>query len=469
MINTISDFLAEFIKVEKDFLNKQEVKHRPTIGAMFEGLSEEVLNKAVFQNLNLRIVKNSFIEGSDKEFDVLLVNGKGDKIKYTDSFKFKPENVIAVFQIKKNLFSKDFEEGYQNLNSLVDLYQNLDFNSHTFRLFRDSFRSICRKDISSQKSGELTVEEEYIFHTLKTEARLPVRVIWGYNGFSSEVSFRNKFVEYLEKNTTTNVYERKHGFGPNNFPSLIICDKYSIIKTNGMPYIGALLEDYWWPFLTTSRINPINSLLEMIWTRLTYLYDEIPTEIFGEDLFDEAHSLLLKCRIGQIKDMYGWEYSYFNMSKKDLEDNKLYKEWKPVILDETEFVIISELCEKGEIDIVNDPELEKFIRTKTSLSVTSFIENLNKKKLTYIEKNRLRLLTDNLQCAILPSGEFVAGENKSGRFSRWLIKQVGEEKKVEIQVDLSASCTLTFSTNSLTSSASANKNSPMRVRQRLER
>ena len=106
MINTISDLLNEFLKAETDILNNQQIKHPTTIGTMFEGLTEAILTKAIFKNLKLRIVKNSFIIGCDTEFDVLLVDGEGEKIPYTDRYKFEPAEVIAIFRLKKIYFPR---------------------------------------------------------------------------------------------------------------------------------------------------------------------------------------------------------------------------------------------------------------------------------------------------------------------------------------------------------------------------
>ena len=112
MIRTISDLLNEFIKKEVEILNEQDIKHPTTIGSMFEGLTEEILHQSLFEGLNLKVVKNSFISGCDTEFDILLVEGEGEQIPYTTRYRFLPEQVLAVIQVKKNLYSKDIKEGY---------------------------------------------------------------------------------------------------------------------------------------------------------------------------------------------------------------------------------------------------------------------------------------------------------------------------------------------------------------------
>ena len=184
-IITIADLLNEFVKAEVEILNQQNIKHPTTIGTMYEGLTATVLNKSIFQQLNLNVVRNSFINNCNTEFDVLLVEGKGKEIPYTDRFVYEPEQVIAIIQVKKNLYSKDIEEGYNNFRFLIDYYESKEPEKFVNKLFRDSFRHICQKDISAIESGELTQNERLIFYHLWIDASLPVRIIWGYNGFKS--------------------------------------------------------------------------------------------------------------------------------------------------------------------------------------------------------------------------------------------------------------------------------------------
>lgn len=428
-IATLSNLLNEFISKEVEILNEQDIKHPITIGTMYEGLTEDVLNRSIFQGLNLKVVKNSFIIGCDIEFDVLLVEGEGEKIPYTERYKFKPEQVIAVIQAKKNLYSKDIEEGYNNLKFLIDYFEPKQPEPFVGRLFRDAFRGVCRKDVTSRKAGELTEQEEIIFHILRVEAFLPVRIVWGYNGFASEYSLRTSFVDYLQKNLTQDLNNKIGGFGPHNFPNLIICGKYSMIKQNGMPFSCPLFEDNWWPFYTTSSINPTKFFLELIWTRLSYKFDQLPTDIFGEDLEMEPANRFLECHIKEVNRHQGWEYNYTDIKETTLKENLVSAEWEPAVLDNPQFVVINELCKKGEIDLDADKELEAFVKKSSYSSLNEFIEELKKTGLVFVETNKLKLLTDQCQCAILPDGRYVAGENKSERFTKWVLNQIDKNKR----------------------------------------
>lgn len=428
-ITTIADLLDEFISAEREILNRQNIKHPTTIGAMYEGLTEEVLKRAVFEGLDLRIIKNSFIMGCHTEFDVMLVEGDGEKIPYTDRYKYRPEQVIAVIQVKKNLFAKDLKEGIGNLQFLMDNYDPRKAEKYMGRLFRDAFRTTCGKDITSYEAGELTVTESLIFSTLKVEAVLPVRIIWGYNGFTSEFNFRESFSNYIEANTTTDLNHIIPGFGPHNFPSLIFCGKYSMIKQNGMPFGSSVKAEDWWPVYATCSNNSTKIFLEAVWTRLSYKFG-LPTGMFGEDLTMQPVNRFLDCRVHEFQGSYGWNYNYFELSRNFLKQPAAAVSWEPVELDIVQHLIVGELCMNQEIDLAPERGVELFV-TRGGLykSLNDFLEKLKSTGLVFVENNKLKLLTDNCQCAVLPNGKLVAGENKSGRFTRWFNRETAKAKE----------------------------------------
>lgn len=419
MINSIADLLKDFVNAEVAVLNKQDIKHPPTIGSMYEGLTKEIFNKSIFNGLDLRVVNNSFIKGCNTEFDVMLVIGKGDKIPYIESFKYNPENVIAIVQSKKNLYSKDIRESHDNLKFLIEYYKEIEGEQFHLELLNDSFRGTCRKHLFSRESEELTFEEEYVYESLRIDALLPVRIIWGYNGFKSESNLRESFYEYISDNITTNFKKPTKYFGPHNFANLTICGDFSIIKNNGMPFISPMKDDNYWPFLTTSSYNPTKYFLEVIWTRLSYKF-KLPMEIFGEDLELEPSTRFIDGRVLKIENSVGWELNYTPLSNTFLKKNSNPTKWKPAVLDEIQFVVISRLCREIEIDIENNIELENYVLNGRYNSFDEFIQKLKETGLITILGKKLMLLTDECGCIILPDGRYIAGENKSGRLINWL-------------------------------------------------
>jgi hypothetical protein len=125
MIKTVSDFLEEFkakglamIRVNED------IDHPGLIGDMYEGLTHAMLKEAVFQNLDLKIVSGKITNTKGqmtKQIDCMLVKGEGRKLPFTDEWVYHYSQVIAVIEVKKNLFSSDLASSYENLKSVLDV------------------------------------------------------------------------------------------------------------------------------------------------------------------------------------------------------------------------------------------------------------------------------------------------------------------------------------------------------------
>ncbi|MGO1163932.1 hypothetical protein ACTOV4_18580 [Brucella sp. C7-11G] len=63
MIRSIGEILEQLRKAEADRLDKSDIRHAPTIGAMYEGLTKDLLNKAIPDGLDLKIVSGFVIDG----------------------------------------------------------------------------------------------------------------------------------------------------------------------------------------------------------------------------------------------------------------------------------------------------------------------------------------------------------------------------------------------------------------------
>ena len=61
-IDTLSDLLGAFVDSQNKVLDAQNIKHPTTIGAMYEGLSKDVLQSALFKGIDLKVITNSFIK-----------------------------------------------------------------------------------------------------------------------------------------------------------------------------------------------------------------------------------------------------------------------------------------------------------------------------------------------------------------------------------------------------------------------
>ncbi len=152
----------------------------------------------------------------------MVVLGEGENIPYIDKYIYDSSKVIAVIEVKKNLFSKDINDSYNNLKTVIKVTELADDKTYHSLLLRDSWRLIFKKELQRRnKLKDLPIEKEMFYHILLSETFYPTRIVWGYNGFKSEFSLRESFVRYLGGKMSTTKKIGIRGFGPLNFPNLI--------------------------------------------------------------------------------------------------------------------------------------------------------------------------------------------------------------------------------------------------------
>ncbi len=198
MIKRASELLQKVIEAENNCLKKYKLTHPPTIGAMYEGFTKKWLDKVLPLQSPLD-VSSGFIadeHGSlSNELDCMIVTAEGENIPHTDKRKFKVDDVVAVIQVKKNLYSDGIEAGYQNLRSVLRFPPSRLKNTV---LFTDAFQSITRCPLPRREDVKnLPFEIQNIYHSLLTNFTAPARILLGYNGFKSHRKFRQSFVDYL--------------------------------------------------------------------------------------------------------------------------------------------------------------------------------------------------------------------------------------------------------------------------------
>jgi len=404
-----------------------DIGHNPTIGDMYEGLTKELMNEAIFEQMDLRVasgkIKNSSTGEMSKQIDCMIVIGDGTPIPYTSDYIYDINSVVMVIEVKKNLYSKELSDAYENLKSVVNIQKD-DFRSIRMNMIEDAFRMLVGKPCPKYENAkELSYEEEMLFHSLIVEALLPIRVIFGYYGFQSEVSLREKYVEYLSTKMSEGSKNYQKGYGITSLPNLVVCGANSIIKTNGMPYtikMDCIEDEYCW--LASYRRKPMILLLELLWTRLTYHYN-LSTDVFGNGISEEALAPYITTNI--VKDM-GWKYRVIPYKQTDLNsiDQMEEKAWTPTVLDDTEYVIMNSLC--NDVDIKAD-DTHYFADAEEAKRI---IKHLKESFLVYIDDdNYLRLLTKQCRCATVPGIGFVAADDNDGRFSDWMIGVMLQRKR----------------------------------------
>lgn len=417
MIKTVAALVEALMEREVEVLQQYKLEHGPMIGDMYEGLTHEVLNKSIFESLDLRVVGGKIRNGQgvlSRQIDCMIVEGECESIPYTSHFLCDVKNVIAIVEVKKSLYSAQLRD---SLGLLADIKARVyEPNAMKVNLVRDAWVALTLSELPTHDEiGSFGGFEQAMFHSLMVAANLPLRVVLGYGGFSTEHGMRKGFAELLEKEMESS--EGPIPLGPLALPNQIICGNHCILKLDGMPY-SAPLEGATWPLLASSPGSSLEIFLELLWTRLAYRYS-LSSTIFGEDLVIDQFNLLIDA--SAVTDasggVVGWGYDYRVLSESALAQPLEHARWEPETLTKAEFVVVQELCEK-EVLSTSEEGLADFLK-REGTSIDELARSLRLKRLAYERSGELRLLTKECQCAILADGRYVAGENNSGRFTRW--------------------------------------------------
>lgn len=426
MIHTIAELLASIVREELPKLDDAPVKHAPTIGDMYEGLSSDLLNRALPDGLDLQVVSGFARDGRGRmsgQLDCMVVRGVGKRIPYTNSYVWHVKDIIAVVEVKKNLHSSELRDAFAQLSSVSEIehaYHQGDEEvpDDPDRSMTPSFRTFAEMTgkLAWDEEGlaVLSYEEDALLQTLLLEQISAVRVVLGMHGFKSERAFRLSMANYLERNIG------KHGFGPANFPQLIVSGKYSLAKANGRPFMTPLI-DGWWPFYFSTPENPLRLLLEFIWTRLDEVYG-LGGEVWGEDLETEVARTLLSCRAARIDGRGGWQVQVHNADDEALDAAAATEQWSPNFIGEEEFVLLTRLCQGREVRC-DDTKMIAWLNSR-GIDFCDVRNRLLETRLVASSGQNLKLIAKNCQLAILPTGEYVAAENSTERLDRWIYRQI---------------------------------------------
>jgi hypothetical protein len=430
MIRTVADLLQSLAKAEGERLANLDIKHAPTIGAMYEGLTENLLNRAMPKGADLRVVKGFVVNQNGQtsgQIDCMLVHGEGERIPYTDSYQWPVQNVLAVFEVKKSLFGSELADGYDQLRSVTEVYSGWvqaaqGEASMSIAPTERAYSEITGHILPPPDAWKtLPTNLNLIFHTVLTDQFAPVRILFGYEGYKTENGLREGLADHLEK------FIGVFGHGPQGLPTLIVAGNYSLVKLSGHPYRAPLESDGSMPIMASGRANPLIFVLEQIWTRLSYRWPM--TDLFGEDLHIENLARFLSARPSQVPDnpaQWGWQYRATPASEKLLASREDFQPWSPEVLTEAQFVIVHKLTQGIEVSMA-EPSLREFVE-KHGGTRESFVKGLIATRLIALNGDKLELTTSNCVTMILPNGDYIAADNNTGRLERWVSKWMSEYK-----------------------------------------
>lgn len=425
MLTSLANILRELQRVEAAKLAKENIKHAPTIGAMYEGLTRELLDRAIPPALDVRVV-SGFVEGHDGQLgpqtDAMIVTGEGKPVPFTNDFVWPIQNVLAVFEVKKNLYGADLDDAFQKLRTINQMFIAYTQSAKPMFDLNPAFHAFARLTGRYPKASaqlpQLPEEWQQFYHLLVMEQVGPIRVILGYEGYVDEAGLRQGFADYLEQN------DAARGSGLGAYPNLVICRENSLLKMNGQPYISALQKD-WWIALVSNHENPIRILLELIWTRLSIQFQEyIPMD---DTLQLERLAPFFLARVAAVQPAVAWELQHYELDKNELASIPSVQ-WAPREVDEDEAIILQIVALRGKMN-VQGRDFRKYAQEEGFDPDAAIAKLVADGLLAWVDEHHVCLMTQaGLITAIMPSGQTIAtGDDELA--AMWLMEQLEERER----------------------------------------
>lgn len=431
MIRTVADLLSavrakEVLAIE----SFGDVGHPVMIGDMYEGLTKSLLERAIFEGLDVRVVDGK-IRGRNEvltsQIDCMVVVGEGRNLPFTDHYIYDLEQVIAVVEVKKSLYGAQLRSAYENLRSVSDA---ADERLLPRRTVTKPFRTITGVDVlSDEHLDALPRWQRAIFQNVVSGVLVPARIALGFYGFATEHSLRGGLIDYLSEQLPSDPTSPVAGFGPTSLPDLIISGNNAIVKLIGMPY-AARVSDNAWPVLGSIRSNASLALLEVLWYRLSTRFG-LSSSMFGEDLELEQINPLISATFHEDESgRAGWQYEMIDFSAEELDAAESFVPWQPFVLDKLQFAMVGYLCRHELLELKS--AAADAIAAVFNVQPDVLISRSLASGLVFLDASgALRLNTDACLCAVDPVLGFVAADNHDGRFARWLAKRPAARETTE--------------------------------------
>lgn len=421
MIKNVADLLASILQDEIPIMDAFPISHGPTIGQMYEGLSGKILERAIPQHLGLSVVTGfvSAGETSSGEIDRMVVRGHGRPIPHTDKFVWHPKDLVAVIEVKKTLNAATLPGAVDQLRTVRDVEtawirengeKSPDEATADPRLALRAFEQMTgRVAPPPDELATLPIGDRLVYSTLYTEQFSILRIVLGIHGYRTEAGLRRALARMMEERAGV-----RGVLTPGGMPHLIIGGKFSIVKANGQPYTAPLIDGEW-SYAFSTPVNPILLLLELLWTRLDHLYGL--GNPWGDDLEMEVGHRLIAARGTEA----GWVCRLFDAGETVLRRLPETESWAPARLTETEFIALNELA-SGERLNLSDASLHEWLQLRGQ-TASQLRDGLLATRLVAQDGDDLVIVGSNCTTAILPTGEFVAADDSTGRLTRWIVRR----------------------------------------------
>ena len=415
-MHLLADLIEKLKDKEKKVLNNHVVEHPTLIGEMYEGLTKKILKEIDMPHPGIKVVSGiiRFKQEQSGQIDCMIVIGEGERIPNTDHFSYPIDQVIAVFEVKKNLFSREMGSAYSHLdkvfqqskNDLKSKQDEGELNFDTVRPAEEFINLFGKTPPHYEDMGGLLWEQKVVYHSLVRDWLAPLRIVIGYNGFKSESALRSSVFKIYEGK------ELQEGYGVQNMPNLMISDGFSLVKMNGMPYKGIWDDDMGWCWIGSSNANPILLIMEILFDRIELLFKKQPYR--GEDLSEEPLFPL----IYSMPSLQGWTMT--PMPSKVPKRDDIDTHWSPIKLSDLDVEFLKILNDNGSLHI----DCEHIWRFKMRHKIEDLLECME-----HILSNRV-ILFDHGHFSISHSrwsvakvnGIYFCGDNAGKRFQNWVSK-----------------------------------------------
>ncbi len=282
-----------------------------------------------------------------EQIDCMLVHGEGERYGLTQQYKYDINNVLCIFEVKKNLRKADYVDALQYLAKIRRKFSD----NFEERLINEGYKpdiTNARRRFS-QLTGKVAPEEYLeihhlskadgiLFYTLVQESLSPITIIHGYEGYKTESGLRSAFLDILEE-----AWENGSGWGIPSIPTLVTSNNFCLVKGSGIPFLVVQNKNEWVSVFST-RHNSAKLILELIWSKIgEYFNAKMP---WNDGLHMDSVQPLLIAEAREVDETAGWAYRTVEFNEKHMvrgDDNL----WSPSWLSKAEISAINIMAAQG--------------------------------------------------------------------------------------------------------------------------
>jgi hypothetical protein len=417
MITKFADLLRQLQETQVEILREQDVTHPPTIGEMYEGAAADLLDRSIPPIADLRVVRG-FVRDMDgnlsPEVDCMLVRGPGTPVPMTRKFIIPVKDVLCTFEVKKTLNPEELFDAVKKtgvIGTMALRYHTAHRTPFNWEKIATSFALMTGTFVGNLKMhGALAEGDRQIFTLLSEEFLSPLRVVYSYGGYKTELGLRKAFVDLLEKKGAGTI-------GFHSIPNLVVCKEFSLLKSTGNPYCLSA-NDGRWPLMVSNCENPVRILLELLWDKISSLTQQ--SMYFSDDLEQEHLKPLIMVRWAADRKPPGFAFSEIDYDAKDLRGYKRKPPWAPSEIDHFEAVELMQLNQSGP-HAKDSGEFVEYCK-RAGVSPQDVIAKLVEKRLIAENGNVVYPVHDPIHITFSPDGRTWASFDQS-LLSTWIEKQ----------------------------------------------